>query len=219
YFAHALGLALGMGGGFLCGKARPVPKDFLYSEELRRWNKIKNEPRKERFLDQAMDILKYNPHNKTVISAVIARLVPEDQDFASLELEEEILLREFLPGYLHDLYRKGELTEFFKTIQQVPHSWSMSSLLKKFSQKDLLKLIDQSIDQEELLAGVLFIQAFVERYKRSRKIKNLLKTLKSILDHMALTENYKYHLKKIKDLTSSKRLRKTIDSKLAEEGA
>lgn len=217
YTAHAIGLVFGMGFGFVWSKTRPLPRDFLYEDELAFWNEAKLETIKSKFVDKAVEILKYNPNNKTVISAVVKEIAPEEIDFAGLDLDEELLLRELIPGHLHDLWEKGQCQNLFKTLEQIPHSWSMSVCLRSFSQKELLELIDTAIDNNRLMASVLLIQAFAERYRRSPKLYNLLKTLRSVLNHMPLTLACRKHLGKIKDLSSSEGIRVVINARLAEE--
>lgn len=217
YMAHAIGLVFGMGFGLAWSRAKPLPRDFLYEEELESWERAKRESNEAGLMDTALDILKYNPDNKTVIRSVVNRLAPPEADINELDLEEELLLRELIPGYLRDLYRSGEIHDFYRTVQQIPHSWSMSVCLRAFSQKELLRLIDRSIDEKRLISSVLFIQAFVERYRSSPKTYNLLKTLNSVLDHIPLTESCRYHLAKIKDLSSSEGLKVAINSRLIQE--
>lgn len=217
YLAHAIGLVLGMGFGYVWAKIKPLPRAFLYEEEVSSWRKLELESDRSKFINGALEILKYNPNNKVVIRAVVNEIAPPGLDIAGMDLDEELLLRELMPGYLRDLYKSQELPLLYKTVEQIPHSWSMSVCLRKFSQKELLQLIDRAIDDKQLMASVLFIQAFVERYQRSPKTYNLLKTLKSVLNHMQLTENCRRHLSKIKDLSSSEGLRITINSRLIEE--
>ncbi|MCO4753051.1 MAG: rhomboid family intramembrane serine protease [Bacteriovoracaceae bacterium] len=217
YSAHALGLVFGMAFGYGYRRIRPVPKYFLYEQETKDWSRIQKEPDKAKFIDEALDIVKFNPNNKVVIREIVKRLAPNNDDIAGLDLDEEILLRELMPSYLKDLYNYKKFPEIYQALERVPHTWSMSMCLRRFGQKDLLVLIDQAIDDEKLLVSVLAIQAFVERYKRSRKVYNLLKTLRSVLDHIQIDTYWKRHLVQIKSLTTSEGLKRMIDQKLTEQ--
>lgn len=213
YGAHATGLILGICLGLIWKKFKPVPYPFLYDYEIKEWLKIKEVQDRALFIDQALELVKYNPDNKVIIRELIKRIAPIEKDLAGLDLDEEILLRQLMPNHLKDLYRQQDFLEFYKTLERIPHSWSMSTCLRLFSQKDLLKIIDSSIDDERLLTSVLVIQAFVERYEKSPKVRNLLRTLSSILDHVPLDSFYRKHLWQIKKLSTSKGLRDAIEKR------
>lgn len=213
YGAHATGLILGICLGLIWKKFKPVPYPFLYDYEIKEWLRIKEVQDRALFIDQALELVKYNPDNKVIIRELIKRIAPIEKDLAGLDLDEEILLRQLMPNHLKDLYRQQDFLEFYKTLERIPHSWSMSTCLRLFSQKDLLKIIDSSIDDERLLTSILVIQAFVERYEKSPKVRNLLRTLGSILDHVPLDSFYRKHLWQIKKLSTSKGLRDAIEKR------
>lgn len=214
YLAHAIGLVLGCGFGYAYKKLRPVPREFLYEDEVKQWEFAKSKISRVEFIEESLEILKYNPNNKVVIKALIKEIAPEKRNLTELDLDEELLLRQLIPGYLKELYRNKEYISLYDTVERIPRSWSLSTCLSSFSQKKLISLIDQSIDDSRLFSSVLFIQAFLERYKNSPKQYNLLKTLNSILDHMDLNHRVIGQLEKIKNLSSSSPLKQTLQARI-----
>lgn len=214
YLAHGLGLVLGMAAGILVKRLDPVPTPFLYKSEVLDWTKAKAQNSKSAFIDDSLEILKYNPDNTVVLQALVDELASPERDLAGLDLDEELLLRSLIPSYLYDLHSHKKFEELYKLVQRIPHSWSMAVCLSRFSQKQMIELIDQAIDEKRLLSAVLFIQAFVEKFKRSPKNYNLLKTLKSVLDHIPLTDSCRSHLEKIRLLSTSTALKTAIGSRL-----
>ncbi|MBC76634.1 MAG: hypothetical protein CME64_11525 [Halobacteriovoraceae bacterium] len=213
YGAHAAGLVLGMSFGVAWKRIRPVPSPFIYEYEHKEWQSLQFKKDRAIFIEKALNLVKYNPDNNVIVRELVRRLAPIELELSEMDLDEEILLRQLIPTYLKDLYKNDEFNEFYESIERLPHSWSMSVCLSKFSQKDLLKLIDKCIDDERLLTSVLVIQAFVERYEKSPKVKNLLKTLGSVLDHIPLNSFYRRHLLQIKSLSTSTGLKNAINKR------
>lgn len=210
YMAHAIGLSFGAVYGFGYRKLRPVPDDYLYKEEEIEWQKAQDIKDHGAFVQACLKILRYHPKNKKALRALIEEILHYKKDLGDMPLEEELHLRRLIPIYLFDLYKDKDWAPFFGAIEKLPHSWSLPVCLSRFDQKALLEAIDRSIDDQRLISSIKLIQAFTERYQRSSKIYNLLKTLGSVVKHMEQSEANNKEIEKVRRLTSSRPLKNAL---------
>lgn len=177
--AHVYGLILGMVIAYIWKRRNPIPKNFLYLDEFEKWNEIKSDLNAERFLENSFELIKYNPYNMEIKKTMLKTIFENP----NLEVKKEKYLNEILPHYIVENMKRHNMELIYRTLDYI-HDGSYSKYFNLMNQKNILKILDDSIDKNKLFHSIRIIQIYFEKYPKSKKIMSLEKTLISILEHL-----------------------------------
>lgn len=217
--AHFYGLIFGLIIAYIWKKQNEMPRDFLYKDEFEFWNEIKNIPDTKSFLDEANKILKYNPYNNEVKNKMLERLLATQQ-YSDNDIVTYRYLDQLLPYYLIDnINQKENFPIIYSILSLVPGHVSYYKYFYLVNQKQILLLLDDSIDNNQLIHAIKLIQLFFEKYQRSRKLKNMEKTLFSIFDYLKNKEEFEYHINIMEQHSISRKFKASINRYRTKLGA
>lgn len=211
HMAHVNGLIFGAVFAYFWIKKFNFPKEFLYPFELKDWKKVVNLTGPDYYL-KVSKLLEYNPDNKIIKSEVRKHIFNSIQGTKKLTKEMHKNLIYLIPDYIvqHIKGESGPKTSEFYAYMNHMSSKYMVRYLKGINQRELLFLIDESLDREEYFLSIQFIHSFYIKYPRSGKLINLGKTLNSILENKSHISRIQRLLDLLHHDSTSKKFKKII---------
>ncbi|OUR97069.1 hypothetical protein A9Q84_12110 [Halobacteriovorax marinus] len=186
--AHAYGFIFGGLYGLVWSRKNKIPRHFLYNEEYKNWTHIKkNGPDDD--LVQCEQILKYNSDNFTVKNYILKTVIESYHKNQSILSSESALFKRTFVETIDQLMKKRDVDKVNKLISICPRPILPYPLFQNLTQKELLIIVDKSIDQKYFFMTLLAMNSYMTKYPRSKNVKPMLKTMKSVLHVYKIEEN------------------------------
>ena len=181
HLAHLLGFIFGCLYMYIWNQKHDLPKEFMYLFEYEKWKEMSEKIPDDVYFKEAMKLLSYNPRNDIVRDKSLKVALRHYASGKKISSVEKKLIFKYLPFYISSALKSenGHL-DLLKRLSRV-HAKSFGRLLMKNSQKDILKLIDLSLDHEHYLLYLHFVHAYFLKYPRSKKLNNISKTTHSVV--------------------------------------
>lgn len=193
--AHAFGLLIGIATARAIISRENLPKYFLHVDEYTEWLAIKKATKASEVVSISHKILTHNPYNKTVRTYFFKKLLGGENAHNRTYTPE---LYHYLVNQLATLAensnKKNEISEFLKILTQFPDRYGINPIFKKLDQKKIITLINHAIDTDKLFMALRLIVVYIEKYPRSQKNHNLMRTLQSILENIQDRERLSHQL-------------------------
>lgn len=187
--AHVVGLVIGILYAFYWNKRNKLPPDFLYKSELKWFADIKKNQKLGSKVLLAQNLLSYNPYNHYVRRHVLNSLLEESLIEPDVLKKFQNFMERELSYYLLDIHKDKGIEKSYKLLRTLPNNFNITRLLEYFYEKDLISILDLSLKQKHYFLSLRVIATICHKYKRSKQIKNHLKTATSILENTNYNES------------------------------
>ncbi len=189
HLAHVGGLFVGIFMAYLWNRRMSLPKTFLYPIELYEWQTAKNSNDFINIIHTAKEILEYNPYNKEVREFVLDEILKRNLKF----IKNKFFIDE-LGNEIKELMKSKKFENIIHLLERLPLDYRINRAFKNIFHKQLIELLDYSIDRKKLKLSLKIIGVLTEKYSKDSSVSNYLKTAESILKNNQLSASEIYDI-------------------------
>lgn len=211
--AHAYGFLIGSLYGFLWNRKNKIPRHFLYTEEFQDWKRIQKDHPKDS-LEQCQKLLKYNSDNFTIKNHITKTVIEEYRSNRDISKYEKCLFSSAYVDIINQLIKKKNIKKLSHMVSICPKEILPYPILNVATQRELLFIIDKSIDQGCYFLTLLSINCYITKYPKSKKNTPMLKTMESVLSAYNNSQENLSNISFLKNYSKSIKFKSNISNYL-----
>ena len=183
HLAHIGGFLAGLMLAYFYKQTNPMEHPFFFKEEENLFKKMQKSNSLDKINKIAKKIQTMNPMNYVVRIFVIKKAIEEFKKYKVVTPVANQSFHDNLEPILGRLIWKQDRHGAKSLLQEVPFEFKLFRYIKGLSQRQILKLGDYLLDNNDYTNAFRIYHLFLSLYKGMRVENNLLKTCDSLFQH------------------------------------
>jgi membrane associated rhomboid family serine protease len=179
--AHLIGLAIGMIIGTVDRKTTRIHWPFIYPGEAAKTMALQKLPDTKAQIQAAESLLQFNPENVYARLFVLGEICYAE---GPMTPESTKFLQEHMSACASVQIRRGKTQAINETIDALAVTSSFPKIFATLDSKNLIKLADKALDEDNLLLAIRLFDCYVQRFPKTRMAAAVQRTVSEILKHI-----------------------------------
>ncbi len=180
YFAHAVGTLIGFSFGLIYKKRKPLPRHFLFDEEVDLLNKADVETDLDKKIDYYEEIGKWNNQNHFVFKFLLSEV---ESGEVPLTYKVQMLVLKWFESYYEYYNRAQAISKKYQLVKRTYKMTNLSKVLRRKSWQSLQRVGDHAFDLEEYEISLFLYELTISKAPKKKKM-GLRKTIQNIKEFL-----------------------------------
>lgn len=187
YYAHAIGTLVGCTFALIYKKKKPLPRHFLFEEEVELLEKADKESDLDKKIDYYEEIGKWNNQNHFVFKFLLSEV---ESGEVPLTYKVQMLVLKWFESYYEYYNRAQAISKKYELIKRTYRMTNLSKVLKRKSWQSLQRVGDHAFDLEQYEISLFLYELTLSKAPRKKKLglNKTVQNIKTFLNQESVSE-------------------------------